>query len=604
MRRICPGLIVGLFVLCLAHAASAVFHVAVIDEVLTSYGGDQNVQFIEIRMLFNFQTAVAHSVFAAFDSAGTYVGDILEVPDNVHNAGTDLRWIVGTAAFQTASGLTPDFTMPAGILPTAGGMVCYGGGGGIVPQNPPNWDRMDISTYVDCVAYGSYSGGSNPKIGTATALDGNGHSLQRTGNTHDNAADFTCGDPIMPQNNAGESASLAVTAPCEGAGGTPTVTGVAGTETPTPTATAVPTGTTAACVGDCGGDGMVSISDLVTGVNIALGSLPITACPAFDCQNNGMVPINCLVQGVNNALGGCPATPVPTGTTATRTPGGALGVRRFSINPSKSRFVAVLGPGAAFPTTGFQGFIELTAGVPNGGLAFVDVTDASDYISIDVPAGGTAVCLKVLRDQLPVRNAGLLSCSGGVPLGIQVSQDHDIGVVGACKGGDNAGESCSGEPDCPNGTCFNAEACVSAHGTVEGPDRPHPGVCNGPYVGVQDTETSPPGTLVIAPDPHGIVKGLPVELLQEQSTPCGDESATGMSLAIGFTTGHSASQILHFNDQPDATLSGEVSGVPFDCNAWTVEDGPGTLVLSATNLDTQIAPGTAADIIAQFVLVD
>ena len=71
MRRICPGLIVGLFVLCLAHAASAVFHVAVIDEVLTSYGGDQNVQFIEIRMLFNFQTAVAHSVFAAFDSAGT-----------------------------------------------------------------------------------------------------------------------------------------------------------------------------------------------------------------------------------------------------------------------------------------------------------------------------------------------------------------------------------------------------------------------------------------------------------------------------------------------------------------------------------------------------
>src|SRR5262245_59106574 len=119
MRRICPAVIVGLFALCLARTAGAVFHVAVIDEVLTSYNGDPNVQFIEIRMLANFQGAVAHSVFAAFDSTGTYVGDILEVPVNVPNAGTDVRWLIGTAAFTTTSVLPPDFQMPSGILPTA-----------------------------------------------------------------------------------------------------------------------------------------------------------------------------------------------------------------------------------------------------------------------------------------------------------------------------------------------------------------------------------------------------------------------------------------------------------------------------------------------------
>jgi hypothetical protein len=59
------------------------------------------------------------------------------------------------------------------------------------------------------------------------------------------------------------------------------------------------------CVGDCNGDGMVAINELILGVNIALGSRPIADCPAFDCQGTGMVPINCLIQGVNNALEGC-----------------------------------------------------------------------------------------------------------------------------------------------------------------------------------------------------------------------------------------------------------------------------------------------------------
>jgi FG-GAP-like repeat len=61
-----------------------------------------------------------------------------------------------------------------------------------------------------------------------------------------------------------------------------------------------------ACVGDCSGDGMVSINELITGVNIVLGSTPVASCPAFDAKGDGTVTITELITAVNNALNGCP----------------------------------------------------------------------------------------------------------------------------------------------------------------------------------------------------------------------------------------------------------------------------------------------------------
>jgi hypothetical protein len=61
-----------------------------------------------------------------------------------------------------------------------------------------------------------------------------------------------------------------------------------------------------ACVGDCGGDGTVTINELIIGVKIALGAETPSVCPAFqDAQ--GAVTIARLIQGVNNALNGCPS---------------------------------------------------------------------------------------------------------------------------------------------------------------------------------------------------------------------------------------------------------------------------------------------------------
>jgi hypothetical protein len=207
-----------------ALPARGLFHLAVIDEVVTSYGGDATAQFIEIRMLSGSQNFVAHTIFAAFDASGAYIGDILEVPSNVANGVAGGRWIVATSAFQTASGLTADFTMPSGILPVGGGMVCFGGGGGAVAQNPPTWSRTTFSNYVDCVAYGTYSGPLNGHIGTPTTVDGDGHSLQRVSQTNDNSVDFACSDSLTPTNNQGTTVTLSSTSPCPMPPPTPTPT--------------------------------------------------------------------------------------------------------------------------------------------------------------------------------------------------------------------------------------------------------------------------------------------------------------------------------------------------------------------------------------------
>src|SRR5262245_26116469 len=78
----------------------------------------------------------------------------------------------------------------------------------------------------------------------------------------------------------------------------------------------------AACVGDCNGDGKVSVAELIIGVRISLGELPLSQCEAFDSTPDGMLHIEELVQAVNAALNGCPATPTPSaqGTAAAATP--------------------------------------------------------------------------------------------------------------------------------------------------------------------------------------------------------------------------------------------------------------------------------------------
>jgi hypothetical protein len=60
------------------------------------------------------------------------------------------------------------------------------------------------------------------------------------------------------------------------------------------------------CTGDCNGDGIVAINELVLGVNISLESLALAACPDMDANRGLDVTVDELVQGVGNAIHGCP----------------------------------------------------------------------------------------------------------------------------------------------------------------------------------------------------------------------------------------------------------------------------------------------------------
>jgi hypothetical protein len=60
------------------------------------------------------------------------------------------------------------------------------------------------------------------------------------------------------------------------------------------------------CVGDCSGDGAVTIDELLSMVNIALGTASST-CAAGDADGDGQITINEILMAVNAALSGCPA---------------------------------------------------------------------------------------------------------------------------------------------------------------------------------------------------------------------------------------------------------------------------------------------------------
>ncbi|MFQ5665271.1 MAG: hypothetical protein ACE5I7_02450 [Candidatus Binatia bacterium] len=84
-----------------------------------------------------------------------------------------------------------------------------------------------------------------------------------------------------------------------------------------------------ACVGNCNGDAEVTIDELVTLVNVALGTFLLSSCPAGDQNGDGQVTVDEVLTAVNNALLGCrgrtpsptrPTPPSPTSSsTATRT---------------------------------------------------------------------------------------------------------------------------------------------------------------------------------------------------------------------------------------------------------------------------------------------
>jgi hypothetical protein len=228
--------------------AEALFHIAVIDEMMSGVSANPAVQYVEINMLSTSQNFVQDSHLSYFAGDGSAVQVLLIVPSDVLS-GNNRRWIMAAndstisgnefRAAQTSppGGIDADFywdpSVTGEIDPTSG-MICWGApdNTGSVPP-PASWDENVPGNYIDCFAYGGYGG--NPAVpafgSTAASGPGNGTlALQRTNNTQPGSLGLAC---PTPQNNANLVGDFGT---CPPATPTPTPT-VTATPTPTPTPT-------------------------------------------------------------------------------------------------------------------------------------------------------------------------------------------------------------------------------------------------------------------------------------------------------------------------------------------------------------------------------
>jgi hypothetical protein len=258
--------------------AEATFHIMSISEIGSGVGSDADAQFVELRLDAGGQTNLTNTRLTAFDAEGKAT-QLLLLDHPVANGTSGANILLATNALLGHTTISPDFIIQAGI-PTPTGMICWGAPG-VVPPPPGEWDLGKPENYVDCVAYGGYTGTTRPASGTPTTLPpGDGtKSLARTKGSSANGSndvDFALATPNVC-NNAGACTDL------QGA----------------------PDGD--AC-GDADGSGSVTVTDGVQVLRAAAGlDSPCTAARC-DVNGNGSITVTDGVQVLRDAAG-LPTTP-------------------------------------------------------------------------------------------------------------------------------------------------------------------------------------------------------------------------------------------------------------------------------------------------------
>jgi len=233
-----------------SERASATFHLMRIVEIFPGTPSAPTAQYVMLQMYAPFQNFVGGHSVEVFDPNGTTLGTFTFAADVANGAG-GATILTATAAAAALFGVSADLTLSPVIAP-AGGAVC--------------WD------VIDCVAWGNFSApsalpafASLTTIPTALTLGMAEHRdlVGRTGAT----TDFVLAPPA-PKNNAGQTATLT-------------------------------------CAGDCNGDGQVTVAELLTLVNIALGSAEVTQCEPGDTNHDGTISIDEILTAVDRALNGC-----------------------------------------------------------------------------------------------------------------------------------------------------------------------------------------------------------------------------------------------------------------------------------------------------------
>jgi hypothetical protein len=357
------------------------------------------------------------------------------------------------------------------------------------------------------------------------------------------------------------------------------------------------------CVGDCNGDGMVAINELIIGVNIALGSQPVTACESFDVNGDGMVTINELIQGVNNALNGCPAVNTPTDTvpaidtptstptlpagtataTITDTPGQvdtptptvtavptaeALGSNVCTLDSpaDKSKSLLLLQTAALPLSLVPTGTYSIDCGAPDAdGIAECSCT-LLEFGAVVIPAIGD-VCINPAPGCAP----GHIDCNGGAPSDVVLDADHNIGTCtsnadcatqcdahcaglgqgyvrqsfgceGYCQGGDHDETECTMDSECTGGQCPGGEPVA------------HFQTCNCVCAGSDVGDAAVAGGLTCN-------LGTQINVELPSNGHCGDTATIQLAPVCGGVSSEtSTGSVLNANNSPGATIPTAAQG--------------------------------------------
>jgi hypothetical protein len=181
--------------------AFAFNHLIVVEEILGSWQGDDDIQFVELRLLAPGQRSLSSAggrgttdlIF--FDATGAPgAARVLTFTRDLDQSLAGSRVLVATPALAAFAGVTPDLVLPTGVLSPRAGRVCY-------RVNPPQ-DENQTTGIIDCVAYGKY-GGATGVYGPPILLTPDNRSLQRVNTTGTNTVDFDATLEPTPQNNDG-----------------------------------------------------------------------------------------------------------------------------------------------------------------------------------------------------------------------------------------------------------------------------------------------------------------------------------------------------------------------------------------------------------------
>lgn len=136
------------------------------------------------------------------------------------------------------------------------------------------------------------------------------------------------------------------------------------------------------CFGDCNMNGAVTVDEIITCVNIDLGTAPLTACPEGSTNGTSIV-ISDLLKSVNNLLNNCGVAP------PTVTPGGAASPTPTVVTTScplaEGKYTITSLEGGSLKTSTFAPFA-----FPAGGTITAETSagDANCVHSVVVPSPG------------------------------------------------------------------------------------------------------------------------------------------------------------------------------------------------------------------------